>query len=540
MTSTREGWRRFGEADWAGARDAFAAVLDAAPDDPDALDGMGQALWWLGQREAAIDRRREAYAAYRRTGDDRNAARLATYLAAEHRIDGRAAVAAGWLARAQRLLDGAGAVPEVGWLEIELAKRAAAPPEAEAHARAGLAIAHALGDPDVECMALAQLGRALVGQGRVDEGIALLDEAMAVALGGETTDPLACGDACCTTLVVCDRLADLERAAEWCQAFVEFAERRRFLPVQSWCRAVYGGVLVRAGDWPRAEAVLHEALERRADRRPGAGRALALAALADLRLRQGRPDEAEALLAGLEDHPAALAALVELHLLRGEIAHAGALLDRAAEAGPDELILQARVALTGGALDEAAETAERLAAVADRLERADLAAHAAHLTGAVAAARGDPEAAAAALDDAVARFSALRFPLEEARARLALAQVLAAGGSPLAAATARAARDALDRLGASPDADAAAALVRRLGGPGRTVVRGERDELTAREREVLALVAAGLSNAQIAQRLVISPKTAEHHVGRVLAKLGVRSRAAAAAVAVRDGLAAIP
>jgi hypothetical protein len=80
-------------------------------------------------------------------------------------------------------------------------------------------------------MALAQLGRAAVRQGRVDEGVELLDEAMTVALGGESSDPLACGDACCTTLLVCDALADLSRAAQWCEAVVEFTERRRFTPV---------------------------------------------------------------------------------------------------------------------------------------------------------------------------------------------------------------------------------------------------------------------------------------------------------------------
>jgi DNA-binding NarL/FixJ family response regulator len=101
---------------------------------------------------------------------------------------------------------------------------------------------------------------------------------------------------------------------------------------------------------------------------------------------------------------------------------------------------------------------------------------------------------------------------------------------------ARAALETLERLGARRDADQAAALLRELGGAGRTAVRGERDELTVREREVLGLVVAGLSNSAIAARLVISPKTAEHHVSRVLAKLGVRSRAEAAAHAVREGL----
>ncbi len=530
-------WQHFADADWAAARDAFAASLAEDADDADALNGLGQSLWWLGDRDAAIDRRREAYAAYRRRGDDRGAGRIATYLASESRIDGQDAAAAGWLARARRLLAGAGPTNENGWLAVEDAKRAADPAEAERHARSALDIAHVLADPDVECMALAQLGRAVVGQGRIDEGLALLDEAMTVALGGETSDPLACGDACCTTLVVCDGLADLDRAAQWCDEVVAFAERRRFLPVQSWCRGIYGGVLVRAGEWERAEAVLVEGLKRRQDRRRGGGRALPLATLAELRLRQGRLEEAEKLLDGIGDEPAARAPLVRLRLERGDPEHARALLERAAGTGDDDLLpLRAELALATGELDAAAAATDALRAVAERTARDDLRAEAALLAGRIAAARGDGAAAARELEDAVAGYAAVAYPLEEGRARLALARLQAAAGSPLAPESARSALAAFERLGARGDADRAAALVRELGGAGRTSVRGDRDELTLREREVLALVAAGLSNGEIADRLVIAPKTAEHHVGRVLAKLGVRSRAEAAAHAVREGL----
>jgi DNA-binding NarL/FixJ family response regulator len=389
-------------------------------------------------------------------------------------------------------------------------------------------------------MALAQLGAAAVRQGRVDEGLDLLDEAMTVALGGETSDPLACGDACCTTLVVCDGLADLDRAAQWCEAVVEFAERRRFLPVQSWCRSIYGGVLVRAGEWERAETVLTEALRRDSDRRRGGGRALPLAVLADLRLRQGRTEEAERLLAGLEDDPVALAPLVKLRLDRGDPATAQALLDRRSGAvgaeGGELLALRGALALETADPDAAADIAARLGESAERLARDDLAAEASLLAGRAALLSGDPAAAASELESAAARFAALRYPLEEARARLALARAQAALGSPLARRCAESARDALARLGARRDADQAGALLRELGASGRVTIRGERAELTAREREVLSLVVGGLSNAEIADRLVIAPKTAEHHVSRVLSKLGVRSRAEAAAHAVREGI----
>ena len=533
MDSKEAGWQHFAGADWAAARDSFAEALEGDPGDPEALDGLGQALWWLGDRDAGIDRRRQAYAEYRRRGDARSAGGLAVYLAGEHRIDGQDAAAAGWLARARRLLASEGNVSEAAWLAVEEAKRAEDPEAAEAHAREALAVAQDLADPDVECMALAQVGRALVRQGRVEEGVDLLDEAMTVALSGETNDPLACGDACCTTLVVCDGLADLQRASQWCEAVVDFAERRRFLPVQSWCRSIYGSVLVRAGDWDRAEQVLSDALRGVIDRRRS-GRALPLAVLAELRLRQGRPDEAASLLSGFEDHPATLAALVRLHLERGDLAHAQAVLERAPD--DERLVLAGAVALAGGDLDAARAAAERLRMAARELDREDLLAEAAFQAGLVAAANGDGADAARELEDAVGRFGELRFPLEEARARLALAEVQAAAGSPLAVPGARAARDAFEHLGARRDADRAAARLRELGAAGRATVRGDRDELTAREREVLALVVEGLSNGEIAERLVIAPKTAEHHVGHVLAKLGVRSRAEAAAHAVREGL----
>ncbi|HEU4355875.1 MAG TPA: helix-turn-helix transcriptional regulator, partial [Actinomycetota bacterium] len=132
------------------------------------------------------------------------------------------------------------------------------------------------------------------------------------------------------------------------------------------------------------------------------------------------------------------------------------------------------------------------------------------------------------------RFAKLDLPLQAARARLALAEALGAEQPEAALAEARAALEGLENLGAVREADRAAALVRALGGPARTGPKAL-GLLTRREREILWLLGEGLSNAEIAARLFISTKTAEHHVGNILAKLHVRTRTEAAALALRSG-----
>lgn len=170
--------------------------------------------------------------------------------------------------------------------------------------------------------------------------------------------------------------------------------------------------------------------------------------------------------------------------------------------------------------------------MAQELEREDLAALAA-VQRAHAARLAADEPDIVALESAAETFARLELPLEEGEARVELARALAARRPELAVDAARGALAIFERLGAARHADEAAALLRQLGAPGRAAPRVT-GELTRREREVLDLVAVGLSNPEIAERLVISPKTAEHHVGRVLAKLGVRNRAEAAAYAARS------
>jgi DNA-binding NarL/FixJ family response regulator len=259
-------------------------------------------------------------------------------------------------------------------------------------------------------------------------------------------------------------------------------------------------------------------------------------------VRQGRFEDAEALLADLDPASAAEAARPRagIHLAKGELAVAQDILEAALEQtgpggsdGAASLDLLIEVLLARGQVNEASVQLERLEAVAETSDNGFVRALAAMARGRVCIATGgrDPRSC---LRDAVNEFSKAQVPLETARARLELAQVLAEDRPEAALVEARAAVEVFERLNAGRHADAAAALLRTLGvRPSTGRASGDPDGLTRREAEVLTLLGAGLSNPEIAERLYISRKTVEHHVGNVLAKLGLRSRAEAAAFAVQ-------
>jgi DNA-binding CsgD family transcriptional regulator len=462
-------------------------------------------------------------------------------VASDYRRSGNEAAWAGWLARAERCLQGVAVCLERGTIEVERAKQASESEVKEQHARRALQIAHDLTDPDLELDALGQLGNALVEGGRWEEGMALLDEAMAAAMGGEASDARAICDICCQTLVACDQIADLRRASDWCRVVIEFTEQRSYTPLYAWCRAIYAGVLITTGEWDRAERELLEAL-RMYESVGGIGsRLVALARLAELRLRQGRVEEAERLLVGCEEHPLVLLPVARLRLLRGEAATAAALVERRLAALPEDapdsvpllpVLVEARLA--SGDLAGATGAAERLGRVGRSLRRDNVVALGELAVADVALARGQDDDAGHRVQAALDLLLELGIPFEEAEARLRLARVFARERSELAVEEARGALATFERLGAARRADEAAAMLRSLGVSGRTVA-GRAEELTTREREVLALLGEGLTNAEIAERLVISEKTAGHHVSRIFRKLGLRNRAEAAAYALREG-----
>ena len=296
------------------------------------------------------------------------------------------------------------------------------------------------------------------------------------------------------------------------------------------CRTIYADVLIAAGRFAEAEEALEAARRAHATTHPGMA-APAAALLAELRVRQGRVDEAERLLAPSEDHPGTRRARAVVALARGAYATAAADLARAADERGSSLLgipllrLLVEAQLGSRDVEAAASTAARLDSIAGATGRAIARAAAALALAQVALARGDAAAEGHARE-AVSTYGALGMPWDTGRARLALARALAPATPEAAAAEARLAFECFKRLG-TPDADEASALLRSVGARAPVAVRGD-SLLTPREHDVLALVARGLSNGDIARTLVISPKTAEHHVSRILAKLGAKTRAEAA------------
>lgn len=538
----RKGWQALEGARWDAARAAFETAL-AAGETPDALDGLGLAVWFLGDVKEGIAARERAFEGYVRCGNCDDAARLAVWVSHQHLIGGRASAARGWLSRAERAVEDAGPCVGQGWVAVERARHAESVEECAAHARRAMAIAREAGDGDLEVFALSLLGRTEVSAGRKRHGMQLLEEAMAAATAGRVRNVHTLAEAYCNLIMACTSAGEWERAAEWCELVDEFAREHGATPLLGACRTVHADVLLAAGRWADAESALESALEAHARYVPAMG-APTVATMAELRVRQGRLREAEQLLVGREEHPESLRALAHLRIAQSQPHVAAALLERGLLAAEGNAVrttqllaplVDARLAC--GQIGAAETAAARLATLAGESGIAVVGARADLAAARVALARERAGDAAEPARRALAEFSRLAMPLELGEARLALARALARQAPDVAREEARVAFATFRELGAARAMDLAAAVLRELGSAagGRPRSSGE---LTAREREVLELLALGMSNAQIAQTLVITEKTAGHHVSRILSKLGVRNRAEAAAHAARRGGAA--
>lgn len=418
-TLLAEAQQALAAGDWSTARASFEGALERE-ESAEALLGLGNALWWLGETEASVRHLERAYAAFRRRPDPAQAALAAIHVCLTYRASlGNHAASQGWLGRAARLASEHGLASLRGWVVLCRAVAAndgADPAAAERWARAAQALARECADGDLELCALSELGAALVEMGRVEEGAALLDEAMAGSLGGEveTLDTVVMTS--CNTIICCSRAGDFKRAAQWVRAAEDFNRRYGSPHLYAVCRTHWGSILFATGRWAEAEDELRAAL-RIGEQAEPALRAEALGRLAELRLAQGGREEAQRLLAGLEHHPATAHAAAALQLDRGEPGAAAAIAERRLrEVGETGLEGAALLELWVEAESErdprpeVAARARRLVEASADLECPAIVARGERALGRALLASGEPEAARPHLERALSAFAGLEMP----------------------------------------------------------------------------------------------------------------------------------
>jgi DNA-binding CsgD family transcriptional regulator len=526
---------------WSDAYEGLAAAdkdLVLAADD---LELFARSAYMLGLDEDYVEGLERAHSAHLAAGAVRPAVRCAFWVGHSMLFRGQLGPAFGWFARGNRLLESEESdCAERGYLLIPVVLEHTSRGEFEdAHATAAETseIGERFGDPDLAALGVMEQGHALVRLGKAEEGLRLVDETMAAVSAGQLS-PIVAGIVYCNTIAFCRDVYEVRRAREWTAALTRWCEEQPEMVAHNGLCLVHRAELMTIGGaWTAALEELRQVGERF---RRGIlnQRALGHAAYreGEVHRLQGEFREAETFYKesarfGREPLPG----LALLRLAQGKGETAAAAISRAL----DETVLPLRraaflpawveIALAIGDLEAARAACGELDEIAGRQRSELLAATAAHARGALALAVGDAGGAVAVLRSAWRTWQELEAPYEAARSRVLLGLACAAlGDDDTKAVELEAARDAFQKLGAAPEI----ARVDELAGRAPPDAHG----LSAREVQVLRLVANGMSNRDIATELVISERTVARHVQNIFAKLRLSSRAAASVFASEHGL----
>jgi ATP/maltotriose-dependent transcriptional regulator MalT len=530
----------FARQAWSTAAQALERADAAAPLAGEDVERLATTRYMRGDQDGYLAALQHAYRAHADAGAPLAAARCAGWLGMQLFRRGEIGAATGWMGRAQRLLDEVGrecveraylTIPRMFQLEGE--GRFA---DAAAVAAAAQEAGRRHGDADLVALAGHSQGQLLVLAGEVEAGLALLDEAMIAVTAGELS-PIVRGIVYCGVISGCHAAFDMRRAHEWTSALTGWcAEQPDLVAFTGACLVHRAEILQIRGAWPAALEEARRAGERCAEVNELRAAAHAAYLVAELHRLRGSYRSAEqgyvaAARGGYEPQPG----LARLRLAQGDAPAAAAALSRALGESADRsrraALLPAcvDVQLALGDIDGARRAGEELEELCGIYRSALLTASAEQARGAVDLAGGDAQAALPALRRAWRGWQEVGAPYEGACVRELTGQACAAvGDADAAAMELDAAREAFAALGAAPDV---ARLERLLG----TTPRGG-PGLTARELQVLRLVAGGGTNRAIAAELVLSEKTVDRHVSNILGKLRVPSRAAATAYAYEHEL----
>jgi DNA-binding CsgD family transcriptional regulator len=527
---------------WVDAYKSLSHADQATPLGAEDLNLLATSAYMLGRDDDYLSGLERAHRAYLDGGEAVRAVRCAFWVGVNLALRGEMARATGWFGRAQRLLEREERdCVERGYLLIPVLLRRVATDDWEAAADTAAAaaeIGERFGDPDLLALAVHEQGHALVRQGRVEEGLGLLDEAMVAATAGELS-PIVTGLVYCSVIAYCQELYELRRAQEWTDALTRWCEQQPDMVAHTGrCLMHRAEIMELQGAWRDALEEARRAVERLAQgalNQVAAGHALyRQGEIHRLRGKLAAAEEAyrEASRCGCEPQPG----LALLRLAEGNDDAAAAAIRRVVGETTEQLkragLLPAyvEIMLALGDVEEAHSACRELEEISARYGSIVLGAMSAQARGAVALAQGDARAALVALRRAWQVWQELEAPHEVARVRVLLGLACRAlGDDDTATLELEAARGVFAQLGAAPDLVRVDSLIRRA-----PPIDAHR--LTPRELQVLRLVAAGKTNRAIAADLVLSERTVDRHVSNIFTKLGMSSRAAATAYAYEHRL----
>jgi len=536
-SSTSIGRDAYGRRAWAEAFDAFSEASAAGPLEADDAERLAWSAMLNGRTDASFEAFERLYEIRLAAGEELRAARAAFWLGMRLMSLGQTARGSGWLARAQRLVEGVPDCVECGYLRLPLAFRLTAAGDyaaARATAVEAIEIGDRHHDRDLGALARVLAGRAAIRQGLLSEGLPMLDEAM-VAVSARDVSPIITGLVYCEAISACQQSHALDRAREWTAGLSAWCEAQpQLVPFAGACLVHRSEIMQFAGAWSEAFEEAHRVIARFGQwSRGDAGHAFyQQGEIHRLRgeLSEAEHDYTEASEHGRDPHPG----LALLRVAQGRVDLATAATRRVMSMTTDPLqrtrFLPAHVEilLAASEVDEAHQAADELVALADRYGMDVLGAMAQHAKGVVALAEGDIRGAIDALRHAQDVWERVGAPYLGARIRLLMARAFRAlGDEDGAALELDAAKKVFVQLGAAPDvraADQMAAPATTADGPAL-----DRHGLSSRELEVLRLVASGKTNKAIAGELFLSEKTVDRHVSNIFSKLNVPSRAAATA-----------
>jgi class 3 adenylate cyclase len=455
--------------DWEPAYQALAAAAAMVDLDGADLHRLSESAYWTGRSDEHISLGEMAYGGYMEEGNDQQAALVAIEVAQAYKFRLAKAISSAWMTRARRLVvESSGSEAEGYLLRTDAVNAFEASGDSDRGLELAIRVAEigrSLGNRSLEALGLQDQGRFLVAMGRIDEGMAFIDEAMAAAVAGEL-DPDATGRSYCNMLDVCDQIEDYERANEWSDAAQAWCEQHSDSSYPGVCRVFRAELKRRRGDWDDATEDLNRAIDELTGFTPIIG--AALYQIGEVDLRAGRLVEADERFRSANEHGySPMPGIAQLRLRQGDAVAAEQLLQDAMRQAAERPLARARllpsvieVELALGHSAEGIDALAELESAASTTGSTAMRSAAAHGRGALALSESRTEEAARYLQDAIRGWTGLQMPYEAAQSRMLLGEAqMAEGRDSAARMELESARSAFDRLGAVPDTQAVDALL---------------------------------------------------------------------------------